>query len=311
MKHATIFALFFLLFACNTVQESPEASPMAKKEMAPGHFTGGLSEYWYEGKAEINTYDLAQARYGEVHPGQVSIIFVSEDFLTDKQVKNDNYTNPATTGIIKTNLIRRFTTGIYDYSVMSSVFTPTKTDEQPHTLKVTTSMQDWCGQTFTQLNHDGGGAWNAQVRSYFEKEGDTNETLPADFIEDEIFNRIRSGWEQLPTGKYQVIPSTGYLLMMHKPYRAHAATTTLGNYTGDRYTGDQLKSYVVDFAGLNRRLEVVFEAAAPYVVQGWTETVNSRGKELTTVATLTHQVREPYWSQNSVADGLKREEIGL
>lgn len=312
MKQLTFFFLAVLVFACNTaVQEQPDSNITADTRPAPGHFSGGLTQYWYEGKAEINTYDLQQARYGEIHPGTVSVIFVSEDFLTDKQVKNDNYTNPASTPVIKTNLIRRFTTGIYDYSVMSSVFTPTKTDEQPHTLKVTTSMQDWCGQTFTQLNYAGGGNWDAQLRSYFEKEADQNLNLPADFLEDEIFNRIRSGAEDLPTGKFQVIPSTAYLVMMHKPYKAHPATASLGDYAGDAFSGDNLKSYVLDFPELGRTLQVVFEAAPPYIIRGWKEAVKSRGKALTTVATLTHQIREPYWSQNSVADGERRKEIGL
>ncbi|MFK8162253.1 MAG: hypothetical protein AB8H12_07285 [Lewinella sp.] len=303
----------FLLFtACNTVQDSTEkATDTAEKQQVPGHFTGGLYEYWYEGKAEINTYDLEQARYGDLRPGQVSMIFVSEDFLTDKQVKNDNYVNPSSTPIIKTNMIRRFVTGIYDYSVMTSVFTPTKTDEQPHTLKVTTSMQDWCGQTFTQLNYAGGGSWDQQLRSYFEKEGDTNLSLPADFLEDEVFNRIRSGWENLPTGEYRVLPSTNFLLMTHQPYQAARATVSLSDYSGADFKETGLKSYLIDYGGLGRKLEVIFDAASPYIIRGWNETAPSRGKSLTTKARLSHQKRAPYWSQNGVKDEPLRAEIGL
>lgn len=294
------------------MQEQAEPPTSTKAiSTTPGHFTGGLTEYWYEGLAELNTYELEQARYGDLRPGQVSMIFVSEDFLTDKQVKNDNYSNPNSTPIIKTNMIRRFKTGIYDYSVMTSTFTPTKTDEQGHTLKVTTSMQDWCGQTFTQLNYAGGSAWNAQLRSYFEKEGDVNEKLPADFLEDEIFNRIRSGWEKLPTGEYLVIPATGYLLMTHQAYQAARATLSIGNYTGEDFSEPNLKSYVVNYGGLGRKLEVIFDAAAPYVIRGWKETYPSRGKNLSTTAKLTHQVRAPYWNQNSVADESRRASLGL
>lgn len=297
-------------FACNTIQEKSTSTTKAPAPVA-GHFAGGLSEYWYEGKAEVNTYDLQQARYGELHPGQVSLIFVSEDFLTERQVKNDNYTNPRSTPIIKTNMLRRFVTGTYDYAVMTSTFTPVKANEYPHTLKVTTSMQDWCGQSFTQLNYEGGGYWRNQLRSYFEREGDQNERLAASFLEDEVFNRVRSGWQNLPTGKYQVIPSTSYLLMMHKPYEAHPAELTLSDYTGDAFPGKTLKNYTLDFSALGRKLEVFFDTDAPYVVRGWNETVQSRGQTLTTTAKLTHQVREPYWSQNSVADQSRREKLGL
>jgi hypothetical protein len=312
MKYFPILLLSVLIFTgCNTVQEPNDSPAKTVAKEVPGHFSGGLSEYWYEGKAEINTYDLQQARYGEIHPGKVTIVFVSEDFLTDKQVKNDNYTNPNSTPAIKTNMIRRFVTGVYDYSVMSSVFTPTKTDEQPHTQKVTASMQDWCGQSFTQLNYAGGGEWDTQLRSYFEAEGDKNETLAADFLEDEIFNRIRSGWEQLPTGNYRIMPSASYILMTHKPYQAAAATTSIGDYTGGEFGEGELKSYLVKYNDLGRELKVFFEAVSPYGIRGWTETYPSRGKVLTTVAKLTHQVREPYWSQNSVADQGRRKDLGL
>jgi len=312
MQKLTYLLLTALFLACNTPQDAPAAGQTeTAKAAAAGHFAGGLTEYWYEGQAEINTYELEQARYGELRPGRVSVVFVSEDFLTDRQVKNDNYSNPNSTPIIKTNLIRRFVTGIYDYSVMTSVFTPTKTDEQPHTLKVTTSMQDWCGQTFTQLNFAGGKEWRAELRSYFEKEGDQNELVPADFLEDEVFNRIRSGWEKLPVGTYRVLPNTGYLLMNHQAYKAASATVSLADYAGETFSGSDLKVYTVDYDSGRRKLEVVFDAAAPYVIRGWLETYYSRNELLTTTARLTHQVRAPYWSQNTVADEPKRETLGL
>ncbi len=309
MKTFLSLLLPLALFACNTAQDQ-SAQPAKAKEAVPGHFTGNLTEYWYEGKAEINTYRLEQARYGEVRPGQVSMIFVSEDFLTDKQVKNDNYSNPNSTPILKTNIIRRFVTGIYDYSIMTSVFSPTKTTEQPHTMKVTTSSQDWCGQTFTQLNYAGGGQWNKQVRSYFEREGDVNEVVSADFLEDELFNRIRSGWKNLPVGEFRVIPSTSYLLMSHKPYQAQRAAVSLQDYEGNEET-PPTKAYVINYNKDNRKLEIFFNSEAPYTITGWDETYLNRGKSLVTKARLTHQKRAPYWNQNSVADEGLRAEIGL
>ncbi len=312
MKIIHLFALALgLLTACNTPQTSNEAPNRASStDDEPGHFQGELTEYWYQSKAEINTYKLEQIRYGEIHPGHVSLIFVTEDFLPGPQVKNDNYTDPNSTPVIKTNLLKRFTTGIYDYSQMTSVFTPTDLGVYPHTLKVTTSVQDWCGQTYTQLNRRGG-RYNMQLRSYFEKEGDLQETLPADFLEDELFNRIRVAGEDLPTGTFDVIPSTGYLVMMHKPYEAARAQVNLGEYAGARFEGEELRTYTVSFPGLDRTTEIVFEAAAPHVIRGWTETYPSRGKQLTTVATLEKQLTAPYWSQNSLADGEKRKYLGL
>lgn len=304
----------FLFCACegpaDNVNQASLASPSAKK--TPGHFGGELPDYWYQGKAELNTYSLEQIRYGEVHPGQATLIFVTEDFLTDEQVKNDSYTNPNSTLVLKTNMLRRFTTGIYDYSIMSSVFSPTATDQQPHTLKVTTSLQDWCGQTFTQLNYEQNKVWRQQLRSYFEREGDQNQQLAADFLEDEIFNRIRSGWPELPTGSFRVIPSTAYLLMTHQPYRATEANITLQDYTGPDYEAvAPLKTYVIEYPQLDRQVEIVFDADSPFVIRGWREMYASRGQRLETKARLTHQIMEAYWNLNGTEDAKKRTSLGL
>ena len=46
-----------------------------------------FKDYWYSGEAELTRYELEQARYGEIHRGDAVLIFVTEDFRTDKQVK--------------------------------------------------------------------------------------------------------------------------------------------------------------------------------------------------------------------------------
>ena len=59
--------------------------------------------------------------------------------------------------ILKLNLIKRFNTGIYDYSMMKSVFTPIPSEQQQlsKTLKVSTTRQDWCGHVYLQYNLEG------------------------------------------------------------------------------------------------------------------------------------------------------------
>ncbi|MEM9261779.1 MAG: hypothetical protein AAGA62_19210, partial [Bacteroidota bacterium] len=237
--------------------------------------------------------------------------FVTEDFLTDKQVKNDRYRNPNSAPIIKTNQLRRFTTGIYDYSVMSSVFTPTDVTKFPHTQKVTMSAQDWCGQTFAQLNYEGGQNWRSQHRSYFEAEGDEDITTKADWLEDELFNRLRMGPEGLPTGEQLVLPPLAFLRLTHKPVEASKANTQLSDYEGDTFSGENLRVYTLEYKGLDRKLEIVFEAEAPYKIQGWTESYPSFGRTLTTTARLKSRVLEPYWQQNSPEYAKGRAELGL
>jgi len=74
-----------------------------------------FDQYWNQGKAEITTYDLYQARYGEMRQGEAVIVFVTENFSKEKQVKTDNPNAVATPVIpvLKMNLTKRFYTGIY------------------------------------------------------------------------------------------------------------------------------------------------------------------------------------------------------
>ena len=69
---------------------------------------------WYQGKAEINVFELKQIRYGEEREGKAVMIFVTEDFSKRKQVKLDDPTG-AGEGVVKVmklNMTRDFVTGV-------------------------------------------------------------------------------------------------------------------------------------------------------------------------------------------------------
>lgn len=267
----------------------------------------GLSAYWRQGKAEISRFELTQHRYRDLHPGEVILIMVTEDFLSDKQVKNDRYQNPNSVPVLKTNLIQRFSTGIYDYSVMTSAFTPEQTGKHPYTLKVTHSSQDWCGQTFMQINF-AEKSYRTQVRSYFENEGDEDSAVPLAILEDELFNRIRINPEGLPQGKIKVLPSATIVRLLHKPFEAHEVTASLESYTGKDFQGADLKLYRLVFPELKRTLEIAFEKDAPYRIAGWAdEYPGFDGKPRRTLASRTHILLDDYWNHNGAGDtGLRK-----
>jgi len=153
-----------------------------------------FSDYWYQGKAELNSYKLEQARYGEIHSGEAVLVFVTEDFSASKLVKLDN---PAATPkdavkILKLNNTRKFNTGIYPYSMMTSVFTPVDLKKHPNTLKITSSSQEWCGHTFMQVKLNKNN-YKVGLKSYFESEGDSQFKVNKVMPEDEIWNRMRNG----------------------------------------------------------------------------------------------------------------------
>lgn len=271
-----------------------------------------LTDYWYQGKAEVTSYTLSQNRYKDVHPGSAVLIFVTEDFLTDKQVKNDRYTNPNSIPILKLNMVRDFPTGLYDYHIMTSVFTPAETDQHPYTLKVTNSTTEWCGQVFMQLNYEKG-HYKSQLFSYFEAEGDATIKVKAALLEEEIFNRIRINPQALPVGKIKLLPSLTFVRLAHKDFEPVDAITALSPYPGNEFEGEDLWVYQIDYPNFNRKVEIVFEKESPYAIAGWKDTYPSMFDQQlrTSIAKRKKSLMVAYWSKNSLNDMALRAELEL
>lgn len=269
--------------------------------------------YWHQGQAEITSYTLQQARYGEVHPGHAAMIFVTEDFSRSKHVKLDDPGSvPADrVNVLKLNLTKNFNTGIYPYSMMTSVFTPVDRSAHPQTLKITTTSQEWCGHTFTQLNLSRG-AYQVKQYSYFESEGDETLTLPKGAItEDELWVAIRFGPEHLPVGRLRLIPGTMYQRLRHVPWAVQEATAKLETVQGH----PSLLAYTVSYPRLDRTLTITFNPAFPYEIEGWQETYPSGwdqgAQRLTTQAKRLKRIKSDYWHKNRKADTALRHDLGL
>jgi hypothetical protein len=256
--------------------------------------------YWYQGKAELAAYDVEQERYGEMRQAEEVIIFVTEDLSKTKHIKLDN---PAAAGtdrvpVLKTNVVRKFKTGIYDYSLMQSVFMPM--DGSP-TLKTTCTVQDWCGHVFGQFNLTGNNQWKTRHFSYFESEGDQESVVSADYLEDELINRLRLDPATLKTGKVTVVPSDFYLRMRHQPLQAASADLQVTPQ------GDQL-TMTLRYVDIARTLQVTCENKAPWRITGWEETAD--GKQMSK-GTLKAVRQEPYWSQHDNDDLGMRDSLRL
>ncbi|MCP5003017.1 MAG: hypothetical protein GY941_03570, partial [Planctomycetes bacterium] len=168
--------------------------------------------YWHNHGAEISRFELEQVRYGEIHPGHAVLLFVTEPFLPERQVKADSeLSGKESVPVLKLNFIKNFNTGIYDYSMMKSVFTPIPGENHSFkkTLKVSTTRQDWCGHVYLQYNFEED-HYRVEQHSYFEKEGDRSVTIPSVFMEDEIWTRIRLAPDTLPVGEVEMVPGSFY-----------------------------------------------------------------------------------------------------
>jgi hypothetical protein len=101
---------------------------------------------------------------------------VTEGFLPGRQVKQERGNSPNALSVLKLNIYRRFYTGIYPYTLMTSSFTPAaSTDLQ--TLKVSSSTQQWCGDVYSRINRRKDGLY-AHLHSSFQDDADQESVLP-------------------------------------------------------------------------------------------------------------------------------------
>lgn len=280
-------------------QQQKQASPVSQ----------AWKDYWYSGEAELTRYKLEQARYGEIHKGDAVLIFVTEDFRTDQQVKYEGGPKGNVTSVLKLNNTKRFWTGIYPYSLITSSFSPV--DGQP-TLKVSTSAQEWCGHSYSQLNLRNG-QYEGLLHSYFQAEGDQEFSLEATLLEDEVWSMIRMRPQDLPTGAISLIPGTQYLRLKHREFQVEKASASLISIKDPELSAAPLTKYRIEYEAFSRVLEITFETAFPYTIVAWEEQQADPGKSgmLTTRATRTHSIKSPYWGQNSLADSVMRQRLGF
>lgn len=314
MKNVVIRLLFFIPVAgllslqhsCNEKAGAKEHPEQVAALAEPVLLSDEFKQYWYAGKAELCSYDLMQARYGEIHEGSAVTIFVTEDFSKSKQVKLDN---PQTAGndklpVLKLNLIKKFNTGIYPYSIMMSVFSPVDIDNYPDAVKVTANVQEWCGMSFMQLNKQES-SFEMNSYSYFEKEGDQSATFKSCIPEDQLWNLIRLSPGRLPVGKQQLLPGSLYTRLTHIPLSVQAAVLTLQ----DEGT---VSIYTIDYTTQKHTITIRFENSFPHKILGWEETFPGfDGKLLTTTATLNKTLMSDYWAHHNNSDRVMREQLGL
>jgi hypothetical protein len=304
----TMLLFFGILASCkdNTVTKeqafyTASASEVAKELPKGRAFTpsDNFKAYWYAGEAEISSYKLEQARYGELRDGAAVLVFVTEDFLPKQQVKADDY-NKINTPVLKLNATKNFNTGVYPYSIMQSTFYPISNND--HALKVSCSVQEWCGHVYTQLNQRD--QFEIMSHSYFESEGDQDFKLDQAILENELWTQLRLDPKSLPTGSLDIIPSLEFVRLKHIELKAYKATATIDNDT-----------YTISYPHLGRELIINFDPEFPYNISSWEDTFKdgygTNAKTLTTKATLLKTIKSPYWSKNSKADKSLRETLLL
>ncbi|WKK75787.1 hypothetical protein QYS49_30895 [Marivirga salinae] len=300
MKNLLLFPFLLILFqACAQKDDKPSQEKVNLK------LNEQFGDYWYQGKAELTSYDLEQIRYGAKRKGEAVLIYVTEDFSKSKQVKLDN---PKEAGddaekVLKLNFTKKFNTGIYPYSIMTSVFSPVYPDNDLHARKITTSVQEWCGHVFMQLNNKRN-KYKLLARSYFESEGDVRMNLEKIWLEDELWTLLRLDPNQIPEGEIQLFPSTQYLRLKHKELKSYTANIS-------KIKSDDLNELKIEIPELERELSIFYKNQHPYQIEKWEETYPEKGEIMTTTATLKERIMLDYWNKNGVKDSTYREELKI
>lgn len=312
--------LVLMSAACTTKDSQAQLQPKSPpKAEAKVHVPAEFAPFWSDGKAEISAYKGTQLRYNEVRPCTSVLIFVTEPFHAEKQVKADapeGGTSPYTS-VLKLNHTKRFQTGIYTYSLMTSVFTPFQpavvqgTEYSPAApLKITFSAQEWCGMVFHQLNRLQDKTMRSQSKSYFEREGDRDETLKADektLFGDDAFIAVRELLKPLPAGTVTFYHTLEHARIMHKPLASEEISIAK-------------KDAIMRFRGTNAEVMEWTLTGKEFV---WMFTVEkqyprrilsyqfSEGGQVVEKAALQESMRLPYWKLNANGDESYLQELGI
>jgi len=306
MKKICYILLAVMLVSCNT-GDKKMVQPLVQEEVKERFeslenlkLSQEFKDYWYAGKAEISSYELSQSRYGTLRNGKAVLIFVTEPYDTIDEVKADQ-THEVTRPVMKLNATRDFNTGIYPYSMMSSTFLPL--DKKDNALKISSSIQEWCGHTYMQFNQNEE-EYDIELFSYFQSEVDYETNVKNVMTENQIPIQLRLNPREMPTGAMKVIPSTEYLRLKHIKTKAYDATASL------REIEDGLL-YSLRFTELDRMIAFKVQKEFPHKILAWMDRYNDGGKPMVSTGTLIETLNTPYWTKNSNEDEVLRKELGL
>jgi hypothetical protein len=305
-----LLALGLVLFSVS-IAHSASPSPPAPT------FGDDFWKRWGDGKGELSGYDLIIPRYGEPRKGVAVTVFVTETFSNSLRVKADPGVHPKSDEfpVMKLNLIEDFSTGIYDYNLLTSAFVAlSAVNGRPpgSATKVAFSSQEWCGSVYGQLLFDSGAArWTGH--SYFDGEADQlrtvavpNEALSADAIL--IWARGFAA-PLLAAGEKREVPlvrSIENARLLHKPIEMLKATLTrdaspsriavpAGSFEVDRRTAQ--------ISG-GSTWTIWVETAEPHRIVQWE---SSDGEK----ASLLASDRLEYWNMHGEKDQPALTKLGL
>ena len=273
-----------------------------KKASASKDFWG----YWGDGRAEIATYEGKIDRYGALRDVRKILIYVTEPMNRQNWIKDDSATGDNRINVLKLNHLTEFQTGIYEYSVMKSIFSPVakwkRRRFQP--VKLNMTSQDWCGHLYHGL-WIGRTKYREVLHSYFASEGDRERRRSIEegtVFQDALWTQLRELDGKFNGGKDwsgQLIPRLWDSRTNHEPLESVSAEIVRKEYTFD---GRDVTRFILTYGDT----KVIYDVAEdyPHRIVHWK---HSNGSEVRLKA---HE-RLPYWKLNGPEGKRHRKKLGL
>lgn len=271
-------------------------------------------QFWGDGRAEVSSYKVVQPRYGEARTGYGVMIFVTEDVNRNTLIKVESPT-PEEDRVytLKLNNVLKFTTGIYDYSVMSSVFSAVepRTQTQPfELLKLNLSSQEWCGHVFEEVRFQED-RMLGELNSYFESEGRQQWEFdrPGGFVsEDHLPIRIRElkglWMAEGESRTVTMLPSLWQFRLKHKARALVQATVSKGASENITVAGKARTAVPWTWTYDKREKTVWVDTVYPHRILRWQSSEGGSGE-------LMVSKRLPYWGLHDLDDEPLRDELGI
>jgi hypothetical protein len=314
---ATTFPVALLSLTVACARPAPTPPPRAPVAAAAERFPpwparpraaagDAFTRAWSDGRAELSGYRARVDRYGEMRDAELVLVYVTEPLDRRTWVKDDDAPAEHRVGVLKLNASLKFQTGVYPYSVLTSVFAPVDR-YQPEAfspVKITLSVQEWCGHVFHGV-WPGDDRATEQLMSYFPQEGERRRdvpTPPGTLYEDALLIQLRELDGPFAGGgdwRGRVVPSLWSIRRAHRPMAAVEATITRSRAARE---GAAVHRFVLRYGDVTRTLDV--EAEGAHRVLGW-ETSDGE------VAGLVRPARLPYWQLNHNGDEAQRALFGV
>ena len=192
-----------LLLGCNAPNKEQQTSRVPASapalQDALKHFDQAwpMRKYWEDGLAEVATYEAERTIYKKKRTFEFTQITVKEEFNLVFNVKTDDYQRTDLFPVMKINQFCQIPADNYPYHFLTSLFF--RRDQPVALFKLTTSSQEWCGNTFKGVTDDGV-SFKEKFNSYWDGQGEGQRDLRRDVVlEDALSYTLRAlKFEELP-----------------------------------------------------------------------------------------------------------------